>query len=96
VSQPLAASDLEDVLRQATLALERGDAPAAARAMDAAAGLCAEAERSGLRLPSSTLARARAAWERCGRAAQRHRAKLEASLLQLGTSRRAVGAYRRR
>jgi hypothetical protein len=93
VSVPLAASDLDAALREAALLLERGDAPAAAQAITAAARICAEAERCGRKLDPSSLSRALALWERCGRAGRRHQAALEASLLQLGVSRRAFGAY---
>ncbi len=93
---PGAAAELQGALRTAADALERGDASAAAKAMAAAAESCARAEREGLRLPPADLALARSLWQRCGQAAERHVRALEASLLQLGTSRRAVGAYRRR
>jgi hypothetical protein len=96
VTGPTAAQELQDALRKAADALERGDAPAAAAAMTSAVEVCAQAERAGARLTTRDLDLARSLWERCGQAAERHALRLEASLLQLSTSRRAVGAYRRR
>lgn len=93
---PGAAAELQGALRDATAALERGDAPAAAAAMASAAKVCVAAEREGVRLAPGDLELAHSLWEQCGQAAERHVRELEASLLQLGTSRRAVGAYRRR
>ncbi len=96
MSSPLAANELDAALREAALLLERGDAPAAAQAITVAARICAEAESRGQKLEPSSLSRALALWERCGRAGRRHQAALEASLLQLGVSRRALEAYRLR
>jgi hypothetical protein len=94
VTGPTAAQELQDALQKAADALEGGPAPAAAAAMSSAADLCAQAERAGARFSARDLDLARSLWERCGQAAERHALRLEASLLQLSTSRRAVGAYR--
>lgn len=88
--------DLAELLRAAEAALEREDAPAAARAIEAAAAACAAAQATGVRLDREDLARlAEQHAQLEARALQLHRT-LASQLEDASRSRRAVDAYGRR
>ncbi len=93
---PSTAAALSDLLSAVEGALQREDAPAAARAVEAAVRICADAARAGVRLDREDLARLAAVHARVeARALQLHEA-LAAKLAGAGRSRRATAAYRRR
>lgn len=84
---------LEVALEEADAAFRRGDALAAAAAIDAAAAECEALACAGAALPGDALRRMRALQAGVLDAATRTRDALAAELESAGAARRAVRAY---
>src|SRR5688572_8195134 len=83
-------------LEAAALALDAGDAEAAAEALEAVSAACDEANASGEQLTPEELARAAPLHARCLQAAEQAGNGLVASLLQSAKLRSASHAYKSR
>lgn len=91
----MSATGLSEALAAAEAALGRGDAQAAADAVERGAAACQAMATRGERLSGSQLALLRAAHARCVTLADGERARLAAEVGRAARSRRAADAYRR-
>ena len=92
----MAAAPLSDLLTVAQAALEREDVAAAAEAVGAAARTCADMAARGVRPDPASLGQLVRQHAQLEASAWRTREALAARLGQVGRSRRASRAYRRR
>lgn len=87
------ADEIIDALKKTIACLEAGDAVAAADAVERAGDVWQQAVKAGVEMDSASLTAISELHKRCSEISTALRARLGDSMMQVGASRRAIGAY---